>query len=57
MASRRAARRLAASVTTVTKSGAMINGDDVHIVIVRTDPGYGPQPSSTGTGTIVAVLT
>ncbi len=26
------------------------------IVIVRTDPGYGPRPSTPGSGTIVAVL-
>ena len=39
----------------VTKAGTSITGDDVHIVIVRTNPGYGPQPSTPGTGTIVAV--
>jgi len=40
----------------VTKSGSVISGDDLHVVIVRVNPGYGPQPSTHGTGTIVAVL-
>jgi len=33
-----------------------ITGNDVHVVIVQTNPGYGPQPSTPGTGTIVAVV-
>jgi uncharacterized repeat protein (TIGR01451 family) len=37
----------------VTKSGSTISGDSTHIVVVQTDPGYGPQPSTHGTGTIV----
>jgi uncharacterized repeat protein (TIGR01451 family) len=39
----------------ITKSGATINGDIPKIVIVRTNPGYGPAPGTAGTGTIVAV--
>lgn len=38
----------------VTKSGSTIAGDTVKIVVVRTDPGYAPNPFSAGTGTIVA---
>ena len=38
----------------VTKSGPVITGDIVHIVIVRTDPGYRPNPGHPGTGLIVA---
>ena len=38
----------------VTKSGSTIGGDVVHIVIVRTEPGYRPNPGHAGTGTIVA---
>jgi uncharacterized repeat protein (TIGR01451 family) len=41
--------------STVTKSGATITGDIPKIVIVRTNPGYGPSPGHAGTGTVVAV--
>jgi reprolysin-like metallo-peptidase family M12B len=42
--------------SSIGQSGAAITGNDIHIVIVKSDPGYGPQPSTPGTGTIVAVL-
>ena len=42
--------------STVTKSGPTIAGDIPRIVIVRTNPGYGPSPGKTGTGTVVAVV-
>jgi hypothetical protein len=42
--------------STVTKSGKRIGGDGVNIVIVKTGPGYGPDPGAGGSGTIVAVL-
>jgi hypothetical protein len=38
----------------VTKSGSVIAGNTVHIVIVKTAGGYAPNPASHGTGTIVA---
>ena len=41
--------------STITKSGAAISGDIPKIVIVRTNPGYGPSPGHAGTGTVVAV--
>ena len=40
----------------VSKSGSNISGDDVHIVIVKVNPGYGPQPGTPGTGTVEARL-
>src|SRR5262249_12754137 len=40
----------------VTKSGPTISGSDTKIVVVRTDPGYGPEPSTPGTGTVVATF-
>jgi hypothetical protein len=40
----------------VTQSGSVINGDIKQVVIVRTDPGYGPSPGHTGTGTEIAVV-
>jgi hypothetical protein len=42
--------------SSVTKSGPTITGDVPMIVIVQTNPGYGPAPGHTGTGTVVVVL-
>lgn len=41
--------------STITKSGPVINGNNRKIVVVRTDPGYGPNPGHAGTGTVVSV--
>ena len=40
----------------ITKKGPVITGDIVHIVLVTTKPGYGPNPGHPGTGTIVSQL-
>jgi hypothetical protein len=40
----------------ITQDGSVISGDAPHIVIVQTDPGYGPDPGHSGTGTVVAKL-
>ena len=40
----------------VTKKGPVISGNIVHIVLVRTNAGYGPNPGHPGTGTIVSTL-
>jgi hypothetical protein len=40
----------------ITKSGSTISGDTVHILIVKTDPGYEGNPGHAGTGTIVGVV-
>ena len=40
----------------VTKRGPVLSGDIVHIVLVRTNPGYGPNPGHVGTGSIVTTL-
>ena len=40
--------------SSVSASGPKISGDTGHIVIVRTDPGYGPLSTEHGTGTVVA---
>jgi kumamolisin len=42
--------------SSVSKSGSTIGGNSVHIVVVNVDPGYGPDPSQHGTGTIVATF-
>lgn len=41
---------------TISQSGSVISGNTVHVVIVKTDPGYGPNPGHAGTGTIVGVV-
>jgi hypothetical protein len=40
--------------SSAAKSGPVISGDTAHIVIVRTDPGYAPDPGHAGTGTVVS---
>jgi hypothetical protein len=37
-------------------SGAGVEGDVVRVVVVRTDPGYGPAPGHEGTGAVVAEI-
>lgn len=37
----------------VTQSGSTISGNTVHILIVKTNPGYRADPGHTGTGTVV----
>ena len=38
----------------VGKSGSVVNGNTVHIVVVQVNPGYQSDPSHHGTGTIIA---
>ena len=40
----------------VTKTGSVISGTIDRIVVVRTEPGYGPNPGHPGYGDIVAVV-
>jgi hypothetical protein len=40
--------------STASKSGSTISGNAPRIVVVRTNPGYGPDPGAPGTGTVVA---
>jgi hypothetical protein len=42
--------------STVTQNGSVISGDIKEVVIVKTNPGYAPDPGNPGTGTIVGVL-
>ena len=42
--------------STIAVSSKSFSGNNVHVVIVKTDPGYRPKPSTPGTGTIVAVF-
>jgi hypothetical protein len=38
----------------VTQSGSTVSGDTTHIVVVKTESGYAPDPGHSGAGLIVA---
>jgi hypothetical protein len=40
--------------SSIGKNGSDISGDTAHIVVVKTDPGYAPNPGHAGTGTVIA---
>jgi len=42
--------------SSVTKSGSVISGNITRMVVVKTEPGYGPAPGKAGTGTVVSVV-
>jgi hypothetical protein len=42
--------------SSATKSGSTVSGNLVKIVVVRTSPGYSPNPGHPGSGTIVATF-
>ena len=41
--------------TQVVKAGSTISGDVLSIVVVQTNPGYGPNPGHPGTGVVIAL--
>ena len=42
--------------SSVQKNGSVITGNVKRIIIVQTNPGYGPSPGHWGTGQVVAIL-
>jgi hypothetical protein len=42
--------------SSISKSGSTISGNTVKEVIVKTNPGYEPNPGHAGTGTVVATI-
>src|SRR6185436_11552833 len=42
--------------SSIQKNGSVLSGDIKKIVVVRTNPGYGPSPGHPGTGQVVAIL-
>jgi hypothetical protein len=42
--------------SSVQKNGSTISGNITKVIIVRTNPGYGPSPGHAGTGQVVAIL-
>ena len=45
-----------AASSALTRSGPRITGPVTHVVIVKTDAGYGPDPSAEGTGLVLSQL-
>ena len=46
----------AIAASSIAKSGSVISGNSRKMVIIQTNPGYGPAPGHTGTGTVTAVI-
>jgi nitrous oxidase accessory protein NosD len=42
--------------SSIGMSGTTITGNTVHVVVVKTNPGYAPDPGHRGTGTVVGVV-
>src|SRR6185312_12234783 len=42
--------------SSINKNGTVISGDIRKIVVVKTNPGYGPSPGHPGTGQVIAIL-
>jgi Bacterial Ig-like domain (group 1) len=42
--------------SSISKAGSTISGNTVHEVIVKTNPGYAPNPGHPGTGRVVATI-
>jgi hypothetical protein len=42
--------------SSITKSGSTISGNIIHMVIIKTDPGYDSNGGHGGTGTVVAII-
>ena len=43
------------AASSITQSGSTISGNIAMLVVVRTDPGYEPNPGHAGTGTVVDI--
>ena len=46
----------AVAASHVDKKGRTISGDVAAVLLISTEPGYGPNPGHAGTGTVVGVL-
>jgi hypothetical protein len=42
--------------SSITKNGSSISGNVKKIIVIKTNPGYGPAPGKIGTGTVVAII-
>jgi hypothetical protein len=41
--------------SSITKSGSVISGNIPQMAVISVDPGYQPDPSHPGTGTVISV--
>lgn len=42
--------------SSITMNGSVISGNIERIIVVKTNPGYGPNPGHAGTGQVVAII-
>jgi hypothetical protein len=42
--------------SSIQKNGSTISGNIKKIIVIQTNPGYGPAPGHTGTGKVVAII-
>ena len=42
--------------SSISKSGPTISGNTPHVVVVKTNPGFAPDPGHSGTGTVVGQI-
>jgi|GEM_PF-120429 len=42
--------------SSIQKNGSVLSGNITKIVIIQTNPGYGPSPGNAGTGKVVAII-
>jgi len=42
--------------SSIDKHGSSVDGNSIHVALVRTDPGYGSTPDEPGTGTVVLMI-
>lgn len=42
--------------SSITKDASKIDGNSIHVALVRTDPGYGPSPDQAGTGAVAYMI-
>lgn len=42
--------------SSIQKNGSVLSGDISKVIVVQTNPGYGPSPGQPGSGQVIAVL-
>lgn len=42
--------------SSVTQCGSLVSGNTVHVIAVKTKPGYSTDPGRAGTGTVAAFI-